>query len=100
VLLHNEEKLVVGFAKAYSFNRSALHESENLTAVREAVESVGGRPLRVEIVPLEASTDEGPTTLSSSVKTDQDRSVVSDMQRQKRQTIQAVLDIFDGTIVT
>jgi DNA polymerase-3 subunit gamma/tau len=100
VLLHNEEKLVVGFARAHSFNRSALLESENLAAVREAVESVGGRPLRVEIVSLEASTDDSPATMTSSVKTAQERSAVSDMQRQKRQAIQAVLDIFDGTIVT
>jgi hypothetical protein len=92
--------LVVGFARAHSFNRSALLESENLAAVREAVESVGGRPLRVEIVSLEASTDDSPATMTSSVKTAQERSAVSDMQRQKRQAIQAVLDIFDGTILT
>jgi len=100
VLLHNEEKLVVGFARDHSFNRSALLERENLEAVREAAESVGGRRLRVEIVSLEPPMDDSHAAVASSVDTAHDQAVVSARQKQKRQTIQAVLDIFDGTIVT
>jgi hypothetical protein len=90
----------VGFAKAHSFNRTTLLEHENLTAVREAVEAVGGRPLRVEIVALEAPTEDNTISTAAAVKTVHDASAVSEAQKQKRETIQAVLDIFDGTIVT
>ena len=100
VVVHNEERLVIGFAKAHSFNRSALLERENLEAIQEAAEFVGGRCLRVEIISLEASAEDGPTAVPSPAKRARDASSVSDIQRQKRQTIQAVLDIFDGTIVT
>jgi DNA polymerase III gamma/tau subunit len=102
VVSHNETVLVIGFAKENSFNRSSLMDRDNLDVVREAAEAVGGRPVQVKIVALDdpqaqRGQDNGAGEASAQQAGDSTR---ADLQQQKRETIQAVLDIFDGTIIT
>lgn len=102
VVSHNETDLVIGFAKEDSFNRSSLMDRDNLDVVREAAEVVGGRPVQVKIValddpPAQRGQDGGVGEVSAQQAGDSTR---ADLQRQKREAIQAVLDIFDGTIIT
>jgi DNA polymerase-3 subunit gamma/tau len=102
VMSHNETVLVIGFAKEDSFNRSSLMDRDNLDVVREAAEAVGGRPVQVKIVALDdpqaqRGQDNGAGEASAQQAGDSTR---ADLQQQKRETIQAVLDIFDGTIIT
>jgi len=102
VVSHNETALVIGFAKEDSFNRSSLMDRDNLDVVREAAEAVGGRSVQVKIVALDEpqarrGQDGGAGEASAQQAGDSTR---ADLQRQKREAIQAVLDIFDGTIIT
>jgi hypothetical protein len=98
ILRHDAHKLVIGFAKADSFCQASLLERENLSLVREAVEAVGGRPLQVEIVGLESHTHNGTEVVQS--ETVPRTEALADVQKQKKEIIQAVLDIFDGTVIT
>ena len=112
IVTHNETTLEIGFAKADSFNRSSLADRENLDVVREAAEAISGQVLQVKIVSLEAQPESSASHASghpsgqhvgSPAATDVPSSSASaqvDLQQQKRDTIQAVLDIFDGTIIT
>ena len=101
VLVHDEGKLVIGFAEEDKFARESLRDRENLAEVRAAVEAVAGRPLQVDIVALEEARQPGgsrgtetPAVVSRSPH------VSDEMRQQKKETIQAVLDIFDGVIIT
>jgi DNA polymerase-3 subunit gamma/tau len=98
IMHHDVHKLVIGFAKADSFCQTSLLERENLSLVREAVEAVGGRPLQVEIVGLESYAHNGTEVAPS--ETVQRTEALADVQKQKKEIIQAVLDIFDGTVIT
>jgi DNA polymerase-3 subunit gamma/tau len=102
VVSHDETALVIGFAKEDSFNRSSLMDRDNLDVVREAAEAVGGRPVHVQIVALdEPQAQQGQDNGAGEVSAQQaGDSARADLQRQKREAIQAVLDIFDGTIIT
>jgi DNA polymerase-3 subunit gamma/tau len=102
VVSHNETVLVIGFAKENSFNRTSLMDRDNLDVVREAAETVGGYPVQVKIVALDGSQaqpgqDDAVGVVSAQQAGDLAR---ADLQQQKRESIQAVLDIFDGTIIT
>jgi hypothetical protein len=102
VVSHNETVLVLGFAKENGFSRSSLMDRDNLDVVREAAEAVGGRPVQVKIVALDdpqaqRGQDDGVGEASAQSAGDTTR---ANLQQQKRETIQAVLDIFDGTIIT
>jgi DNA polymerase-3 subunit gamma/tau len=98
IMHHDAHKLVIGFAKADSFCQTSLLERENLSLVREAVEAVGGQPLQVEIVGLESYTHNGTEVVQS--ETVQRTEALAEVQKQKKEIIQAVLDIFDGTVIT
>jgi hypothetical protein len=78
-------------------------DRDNLDVVREAAEAVGGRPVHVKIVALDEPQaqrgQDGGAGEASSAQQAGD-STRADLQRQKREAIQAVLDIFDGTIIT
>jgi DNA polymerase-3 subunit gamma/tau len=97
VLSCTDQELVIGFAKQDSFSRANLLEPENLVVVREAVQAVFGRPLQVKIVALDDANSNGVQRAEDGAK----HVAVADeeMQRKKRETIQAVLDIFDGRLI-
>jgi hypothetical protein len=96
ILVHDEQRLVIGFAN--SFSRSSLLEKDNLSTVREAVAAVSGRPLQVELVALSGHGDNGIEAAAGI--TVRRAEALEEEQQQKREIIQAVLDIFDGTIIT
>ncbi len=98
ILVHDERKLVIGFAKADSFRRDRLLERDNLAAVRQAVEAIGGRPLQVEIVTLEDQDHSGDS--GEETQTESSTATLDVRKKQRNEHIQAVLDIFSGGLIT
>jgi hypothetical protein len=99
VLSQTEKELVIGFAKQDSFCRETLLDPENLMMVREAVQAVLGRPLQVKIAALDGAPSSDHGRRGSTVGPSANAFAIEEQQRQKRETIQAVLDIFDGKLI-
>jgi DNA polymerase-3 subunit gamma/tau len=99
VLSQTEKELVIGFAKQDSFCRETLLDPENLLVVREAVQAVLGRPLQVKIAALDGASSGDHGMRGSMVGPSANALALEEQQRQKRETIQAVLDIFDGKLI-
>jgi DNA polymerase-3 subunit gamma/tau len=100
VVTHTETELVIGFAKQERFGYTSLREPENLVVIREAVQTVLGQSLQVKIEMLDDTASDGASsTVNDQVLVDQETYAMEDQQRKKRETIQAVLDIFDGRII-
>jgi DNA polymerase-3 subunit gamma/tau len=100
VLSHSDTELVIGFAKGDDFCRTSLMERENLSVVQVAAEAVAGRPLHVKIVSLDHLRGNGDQAENVSIKTSRSSPVNQALQQQKRDVIQSVVDIFEGTIIT
>lgn len=101
VLSHNDTELVIGFAKGDDFSRASLADHENLSVVQAAAEAVSGRPLKVRIVSLDSPQGSQQShSGETSVEANQSSSAHESQQQRKRDAIQAVVDIFDGTIIT
>jgi DNA polymerase-3 subunit gamma/tau len=99
VLAQTDKELVIGFAKQDSFSRETLLDPENLVVVREAAHAVLGRPLQVRIEALDGPPRADNGTGGSAVGPNVNALAIEELQRQKRETIQAVLDIFDGRLI-
>jgi hypothetical protein len=99
VVSQTDKELVIGFAKQDSFCRQTLLDPENLIVVREAVQAVLGRPLQVKITALDGSSSSDHGRRGATVEAHANALVMEEQQRQKRETIQAVLDIFDGKLI-
>jgi DNA polymerase-3 subunit gamma/tau len=100
VLSHNETELVIGFAKGDDFFRTSLMERENLSVVQAAAEAVDGRPLHVKIVSLDDLQGDRDQAENVSIETGRSTSAHVALQQRKRDVIQSVMDIFEGTIIT
>jgi DNA polymerase-3 subunit gamma/tau len=99
IVSRTDEALVIGFPARERFSCSTVQEPENLTLIRQAVQAVTSRPLRVTITlldeePERANGSGDPQTPAPAVQSSQEA-----LQQQKRESIQAVLDIFDGRII-
>jgi DNA polymerase-3 subunit gamma/tau len=92
-----DHELVLGFTKQDHFVYKELLEPENLAVVREAVRSVLGQPLQVKLMLLDDAANGSQAARSQ--EGGGEGSTLEDLQRQKRETIQAVLDIFDGRLI-
>jgi DNA polymerase-3 subunit gamma/tau len=100
VVTHTETELVIGFTKQERFGYTSLREPENLVVIREAVQTVSGQSPQVKIEMLDDAASGGTSsTVNDQVLVDQETYTMEDQQRNKRETIQAVLDIFDGRII-
>lgn len=100
IIARTDEELVIGFAAEDRFSYTSLQDPENLTVVRSAVQEVLGQPLRVIIKALDHHTDPNHGSGALGETLVNPKTVASeDLQQQKRETIQAVLDIFDGRII-
>jgi DNA polymerase-3 subunit gamma/tau len=99
VVSQTDKELVVGFARQDSFCRQTLLDPENLIVVREAVQAVLGRPLQVKITALDGPPGSDHGRSGAAVEAKANALVMEEQQRQKRETIQAVLDIFDGKLI-
>ena len=97
---HNDAELVIGFAKSDDFFRTSLMEQENLKVIQAAAEAVDGRPLRVRMVSLDRLQDDQEEVEDAAVQTRQSTSEHDALQQRKREVIQSVVDIFEGTIIT
>jgi len=100
VLTHNDTELVIGFAKGNDFFRTALMERENLSVVQAAAEAVSGQSLNVKIVSLEDPKGMRDQAEDVSVERSRSTSAQEALQQRKRNVIQSVVDIFEGTIIT
>ncbi|ETW98787.1 MAG: DNA polymerase III subunit gamma/tau [Candidatus Entotheonella factor] len=100
VLTHSETELIIGFAKGDDFFRSSLMDRENLSVVQAAAEAVSGRSLEVKIVSLDDPKGHRNQTEVGSVETSRNTSAHEALQQRKREVIQSVVDIFEGTIIT
>jgi hypothetical protein len=100
VLTHNDTELVIGFAKGNDFFRTALIERENLSVIQAAAETVSGQSLNVKIVSLEDPRGKPEQAEDASVEKRRRTSAQEALQQRKRDVIQSVVDIFDGTIIT
>jgi DNA polymerase-3 subunit gamma/tau len=98
IIQHDDHKLVIGFAKEDSFCQSSLLEKENLSLVREAVAAISKQPLQVEIVALGSRSHDGMAVANG--ETASRPAAPEEVQKQKKEVIQALLDIFDGTVIT
>jgi DNA polymerase-3 subunit gamma/tau len=99
IVKHTEAELVIGFTKQERFSYTSLCEPENLVVVREAVQAVLGRPLQVKVQALDDAVGHTNGAGGSQAPEGQDAVGMEEMQRKKRETIQAVIDIFDGRII-
>jgi hypothetical protein len=100
VLTHNDTELIIGFAKGNDFFRTALIERENLSVIQAAAETVSGQSLNVKIVSLEDPRGKPEQAEDASVEKRRSTSAQEALQQRKRDVIQSVVDIFDGTIIT
>jgi DNA polymerase-3 subunit gamma/tau len=99
IVKHTAEELVIGFTKQERFSYTSLCEPENLVVVREAVQAVLGRPLPVKVQALDDAVEHANGAGGSQAPAGQDAVGMEEIQRKKRETIQAVIDIFDGRII-
>jgi DNA polymerase-3 subunit gamma/tau len=99
VLSQTDKELVIGFAKQDSFSRETLLDPENLVVVREAAHAILGRPLQVKIEALDGPPRADNGTAGAAVGPQMNAVAIEELQRQKRETIQAVLDVFDGRLI-
>lgn len=100
VLTHNDTELVIGFAKGNDFFRTNLMERENLSVIQAAAEAVSGRALDIKIVSLDDPMGKRDQAEAASVETSRITSAHEALQKRKRDVIQSVVDIFEGTIIT
>jgi hypothetical protein len=99
VITRTAEELVIGFAPEDRFSCTSLQDPENLVIVRNAVQAVLGQPLQVIIKALDDDIDLVHGGASGETLADRNTLAPEDLQQQKRETIQAVLDIFDSRII-
>ena len=100
VLSHSDTELVIGFAKSDDFFRTSLMDRENLSVVQAAAEAVTGRSLRVKMVSLDDPQNHRAQVEDSSITMRRSTSAYDVLQQRKRDVIQSVVDIFEGTIIT
>jgi DNA polymerase-3 subunit gamma/tau len=99
VLTQTDTELVIGFGRQESFSRETLSDPENLTVVREAVKAVFGRPLHVKLTALDGAAGTEKGAPGAAIGANANAGTTEELHRQKRETIQAVLDIFDGRLI-
>lgn len=99
LIKRTDSELVISFAAENRFSCASLQEPENLLVVREAVQALLGQPLQVIIKALDDDTVPSRGGVSGAMVSNPNTAVTGDIQQQKRETIQAVLDIFDGRII-
>lgn len=100
VVKQDEREFVLGFAKGDNFRREKLLETENLVLLREAAQAVLKHPVQVLVETLGDGPKNGHSIASSAGVEKRQNPGVEELQRKKRHTIQAVLDIFDGRLLT
>jgi hypothetical protein len=88
-------KLVIGFANKFSLEY--LRDPENLVVLREAAEMLLRRPFNIVLEPSDVGVAEINGTLETGTTAKQQAGALEEVQRQKNELKQAVIDIFGAT---
>ena len=88
-------KLVVGFA--HKFSLEYLRDSENFVVVRDAAQALLGRSFNVVLESSDAGAADINGTSETGATAEQQASALEEVQRQKNELKQAVIDIFGAT---
>ncbi len=91
----DEQKLVVGFANTFSLEY--LRDPENLIVVRDAAQTLLGRSFHIALEPYDAGAADMHGTPQTGAVAEQQAGALEEIQRQKNELKQAVIDIFGAT---
>jgi DNA polymerase-3 subunit gamma/tau len=91
----DEQKLVIGFANKFSLEY--LREPENLVVLRDAAQTLLGRPFNIVLEPSDGGAADSNGTRKIGAIAEPQTEAVEEVQRQKNELKQAVIDIFGAT---
>jgi hypothetical protein len=91
----DEHKLVIGFANKFSLEY--LREPENLIVLRDAAQTLVGRSFNIALEPSDVGVAEINGTVKIGATAEPQADAVEEVQRQKNELKQAVIDIFGAT---
>src|SRR5262249_47942760 len=91
----DEHKLVVGFA--HKFSLEYLRDSENFVVVRDAAQALLGQSFHIALELSDAGAAEIHGTPETRATAEQQAGALEEVQRQKNELKQAVIDIFGAT---
>lgn len=91
----DEHKLVIGFANKFSLEY--LREPENLVVLRDAAQTLLGRSCNVVLEPSNVGVADINGTPETGTTAEQQAGALEEVQRQKNELKQAVIDIFGAT---
>jgi DNA polymerase-3 subunit gamma/tau len=91
------QRLVVGFAKQDKYFLESLLEPENLMVIRDAAQALLGRSFHIALETVDAGGAETNGLPGTGAVAEQDAGALEEVQRQKNELKQAVIDIFGAT---
>jgi DNA polymerase-3 subunit gamma/tau len=91
----DEHKLVIGFTNKFSLEY--LREPENLVVLRDAAQTLLGRSCNVVLEPSEVGVADTNGTPETGTTAEPQTGALEEVQRQKNELKQAVIDIFGAT---
>jgi DNA polymerase III subunit gamma/tau len=91
----DEQKLIVGFA--HKFSLEYLRDPDNFVVVRDAAQALLGRPFHIALEPCDAGVTEIHGTPETGATAELQAGALEEVQRQKNELKQAVIDIFGAT---
>jgi hypothetical protein len=91
----DEHKLVVGFANKYFLDN--LRDPENFAVLRDAAQTLRGRSFNIALEPGEVGAAEINGIRKIGATAEPQADAVEEVQRQKNELKQAVIDIFGAT---
>ena len=91
----DEHKLVIGFGNKFSLEY--LRDPENLGVLRDAVQTLLGRSFNIVLEPSDVGVAEINGALETGTTAKQQAGALEEVQRQKNELKQAVIDIFGAT---
>ena len=91
----DEQKLVVGFA--HKFSLEYLRDPDNFIVVRDAAQALLGRSFHIALEPCDAGAADMHGTPETGATAEQQAGALEEVQRQKNELKQAVIDIFGAT---
>jgi len=94
-LTRDEHKLVIGFDK--NFPLEQLKDPESLVVLREAAEMLLGRPFNIVLELSNVGVARINGTPETGATAEQQAGALEEVQRQKNELKQAVIDIFGAT---
>ena len=91
----DEHKLVIGFANKFSLEY--LRDPENFVVLRDAAQALLGRSFHIALEPSDVGAAEINGTPETRATAEQQAGALEEVQRQKNELKQAMIDIFGAT---